>query len=119
MLSTEYSLAGRVGERLGGGASSRASSGADELDRRAGAVKVKVQLLVSKWCPTCPQAEKIWTEAAQRVPMEFEILDVAERKGREVASRLRIRTVPAVVIDDVLKMVGAQPLADVLKVLGV
>jgi predicted DsbA family dithiol-disulfide isomerase len=50
--------------------------------------------------------------------MEFEILDVADRKGREVVSRLRIRTVPAVVVDDVLKMVGAQPLPDVLKLLG-
>jgi thiol-disulfide isomerase/thioredoxin len=118
MLSMEYSLAGRVGERMGGGASARSGSGPDDLDRRAGAVNMKVQLLVSKWCPTCPQAEKIWTEAAHTVPMEFEILDVAERKGREVASRLRIRTVPAVVVDDVLKMVGAQPLADVLKLLG-
>lgn len=79
---------------------------------------MKVQLLVSKWCPTCPQAERIWTEAAHKVPMEFEILDVADRKGREVVSRLRIRTVPAVVVDDVLKMVGAQPLAEVLKLLG-
>ena len=43
---------------------------------------MKVQLLVSEWCPSCPQAEKIWTEAAQRVPVELEILDVADRKGR-------------------------------------
>ena len=79
---------------------------------------MKVQLLVSKWCPTCPQAEKILAEAARTLPMEFEVLDVADRKGREVASRLRIRTVPAVVVDDVLKMVGAHPLPDVLKMLG-
>ena len=51
--------------------------------------------------------------------MQFEVVDVADRKGREIVSRLRIRTVPAVVIDDVLRMIGAHPLADVLKVLGV
>ena len=80
---------------------------------------MKVQLLVSQWCPSCPQAERIWAEAAQQVPMQFEVVDVADRKGREIVSRLRIRTVPAVVIDDVLRMIGAHPLADVLKVLGV
>jgi len=79
---------------------------------------MKVQLLVSKWCPTCPQAEKIWAEAARKVPMDFEVLDVADRKGREVAAQLRIRTVPAVVVDDTLKTLGVQPLADVLKLLG-
>jgi len=78
---------------------------------------MKVQLLVSKWCPTCPQAEKIWTEAARKVPMDFEILDVADRKGREVVTQLRIKTVPAVVVDDTLKALGVQPLADVLKLL--
>lgn len=78
---------------------------------------MKVQLLVSKWCPTCPQAEKIWTEAARQVPMDFEILDVADRKGREVVTQLRIKSVPAVVVDDTLKTLGVQPLADVLKLL--
>ena len=79
---------------------------------------MKVQLLVSKWCPTCPQAERIWAEAAQKVPMDLEVLDVAERDGREVVSRLRIKTVPAVVVEGVLKTVGVQPLGEVLKLLG-
>ena len=79
---------------------------------------MKVQLLVSKWCPTCPQAERIWAEASQKLPMDLQILDVAERDGREVVSRLRIKTVPAVVVDGTLKAVGVQPLGDVLKLLG-
>ncbi|WP_308389840.1 thioredoxin family protein [Acidithiobacillus sp. AMEEHan] len=78
---------------------------------------MKVQLLVSKWCPTCPQAEKIWQEAAQKRPMDLEILDVADKAGREVVSRLRIKTVPAVVIDNQLKTVGTQPLTEVLRLL--
>jgi thiol-disulfide isomerase/thioredoxin len=79
---------------------------------------MKVQLLVSKWCPTCLQAERIWAEAAQKVPMDLEVLDVAERDGREVVSRLRIKTVPAVVVECALKAVGVQPLGEVLKLLG-
>ena len=81
-------------------------------------LEMKVQLLVSKWCPTCPQAERIWAEAAQKVPMDLEVLDVAERDGREVVSRLRIKTVPAVVVEGVLKTVGVQPLSEVLKLLA-
>ena len=50
--------------------------------------------------------------------MDLQILDVAERDGREVVSRLRIKTVPAVVVDGALKAVGVQPLGDVLKLLG-
>ena len=79
---------------------------------------MKVQILVSKWCPTCPQAEEIWKEASRRVTMDLRVLDVTEREGREVVSRLRIKTVPAVVIDDVLKTVGVQPLGEARKLLG-
>ncbi|MEY2340691.1 thioredoxin family protein [Acidithiobacillus sp. IBUN Pt1247-S3] len=78
---------------------------------------MKVQLLVSKWCPTCPQAETIWQEAVEKRSAELAILDVADKAGREIVSRLRIRTVPAIVIDGGLKTVGVQPLSDVLKLL--
>lgn len=67
---------------------------------------MKAQLLVSKWCPTCPQAEEIWKEVSRRVPMDLRILDVTEQESREVASRLRIKTV------------GVQPLGEARKLLG-
>ena len=78
---------------------------------------MKIQLLVSKWCPTCPQAETIWQKAVQKRPAELEILDVGDKAGREIVSRLRIRTVPAIVIDGALKTVGVQPLSNVLALL--
>ena len=71
---------------------------------------MKVQILVSKWCPVCPQAEKVWKAASQKVPMELEVLDVADREGREIVSNLRIKTFPAIVVDGALKAVGTQPL---------
>ncbi len=52
------------------------------------------------------------------MPMELEVLDVADREGREIVSNLRIKTVPAIVVDGALKTVGAQPLGEVLKMLG-
>ena len=79
---------------------------------------MKIQLLVSKWCPTCPQAEQVWSEVARSASVDYEVLDVSERTGRELISLLRIKTVPAVVIDGQLKAVGVQPLAEAQALLG-
>ena len=79
---------------------------------------MKIQLLVSKWCPTCPQAEQVWSEVARSASVDYEVLDVSERAGRELISQLRIKTVPAVVIDGQLKAVGVQPLAEAQALLG-
>jgi hypothetical protein len=46
---------------------------------------MKLQLLVSKWCPTCPAAERVWSEAAAREGLKLEVLDVADSLGRSVA----------------------------------
>jgi hypothetical protein len=67
---------------------------------------IKVKLLVSDWCPTCPEAERIWREVAERRDIRFEVLDVAQAEGRELVGELRIRTIPSVVIDGELKGVG-------------
>ena len=67
---------------------------------------MKLQLLVSQWCPTCPAAEKVWSEAAARQGLALEVLDVGKPEGRRVASDLGIRTVPAVVIDGKLRSLG-------------
>lgn len=66
----------------------------------------KVQLLVSEWCPTCPQAEQLWKQLAAETGAELEILDVAKRPGRDIVAKLMIRSVPATVIDDKLAFVG-------------
>ncbi len=67
---------------------------------------MKLQLLVSKWCPTCPTAEKVWSEAAARERQRLEVLDVGNPDGRQIAVDLGIRTVPATVIDGKLRALG-------------
>jgi glutaredoxin len=67
---------------------------------------MKLQLLVSKWCPTCPAAERVWSEAATREGLTLEVLDVGNPDGRRVAVDLGIRTVPATVIDGKLRALG-------------
>jgi glutaredoxin len=73
---------------------------------------MKVDLLVSDWCPTCPQAEQVWRAVAAERNFEFAVVDLAQPEGRELAQRLRIRTIPATVIDGELKAVGVPSLSE-------
>jgi glutaredoxin len=79
---------------------------------------MKLQLLVSQWCPTCPAAEKVWSEAAGRQGLTVEVLDVGKPEGRRVASDLGIRTVPAMVIDGKLRSLGVCTLGEALSKLS-
>lgn len=67
---------------------------------------MKVQLLVSEWCMPCRDAEEVWRRLAERKAIAFEVLDVGQPEGREVVSRLGVRTVPSTVIDGMLKHLG-------------
>ncbi|MEJ2376962.1 MAG: thioredoxin family protein [Pseudolabrys sp.] len=77
---------------------------------------MKLQLLVSQWCPTCPAAEKVWSDAAAREGLDLEVLDVGKPEGRRVVSDLGIRTVPAVVIDGRLRSLGTCTLKEALSI---
>ena len=67
---------------------------------------MKVQLLVSEWCVPCRDAEAVWQRIAERKDIAFEVLDVGQPEGREIVSRLGVRTVPSTVIDGTLKHLG-------------
>lgn len=79
---------------------------------------MKLQLLVSQWCPTCPAAEKVWSEAAARQGLTLEGLDVGKPECRRVTSGLGIRTVPAMVIDGKLRSLGTCTLAEAMSMLS-
>lgn len=74
---------------------------------------MKVQLLVSEWCANCHQAERVWREVAAQRAFDFEVLDMAQPEARTLVSRLRLKSVPAVVIDGALQAVGVQTLQQV------
>ena len=67
---------------------------------------MKVELLVSEWCPTCPQAERVWRQVAAERAIEFHVLDMAQPEGRALVAALRLKTVPSTIIDGELKAVG-------------
>ena len=72
---------------------------------------MKVELLVSEWCASCHQEEKIWQLVAKEKDINFSVVDMAQPEGRALVSRLRLKTIPAVVIDDELKGLGVHTLA--------
>lgn len=75
---------------------------------------MKVQLLVSEWCASCHQAEAVWRQVGERKAIDLAVLDLGQPEGRELAARLRIRSIPAVVVDGELRHVGVQPLPEAL-----
>lgn len=76
---------------------------------------MKVQLLVSEWCASCHQAEKVWREVATERAFEFSVLDMGQPEGKALVSRLRLKTIPALIIDDELKGIGVQSIAEARK----
>ena len=73
---------------------------------------MKIELVVSGACPYCSAAEKVWREAAAEGNLEFAILDVTVPEGAALAQRLNLQTVPALLIDGILRAVGVQSLEE-------
>jgi uncharacterized protein involved in response to NO len=71
---------------------------------------MRVELLVSHWCPTCPAAEAVWRQVAAERDFDFAVVDISKPEGREIVSKLNLRSVPATVVDGVLQGVGVIPL---------
>lgn len=76
------------------------------------ASSIRVELLVSDWCATCPAAEAVWRQVATEKAIDYAVLDLAQPEGKRLARDLRIRTIPALVIDGELKAVGVVPLGE-------
>ncbi|MHB1950708.1 MAG: thioredoxin family protein [Acidiferrobacteraceae bacterium] len=76
---------------------------------------MEIRLLVSKWCGVCPRADAIWQQVAQQYPLDYGTIDITDPAGRALVSNLRIKTVPALVIDGKLRAVGVQSFDEAVK----
>jgi glutaredoxin len=79
---------------------------------------MKVELVVSEWCQTCHQAEKVWRGIAEKKAIDFAVVDMGQPEGRELATRLRIRSIPAIVVDGELAQIGVHPESECLKLVA-
>jgi glutaredoxin len=75
---------------------------------------MKIELVVSGVCPFCLEAEKVWREVTANRGFEFAVVDIVQPEGAELAQRLKLQTVPALLIDGTLRAVGVQSLEEAL-----
>jgi len=75
---------------------------------------MQVRLLVSDWCASCHRAEAVWQEVAEHKAIDYAVVDMAQPEGRALANQLRIRSIPAVVIEGQLAHVGVQPVSEAM-----
>jgi glutaredoxin len=78
---------------------------------------MKIELIVSGVCPFCLEAEKVWREVTSNRGFEFSVVDITQPEGTALAQRLKLQTVPAIVIDGVLRAVGVQSPEEALTLL--
>jgi uncharacterized protein involved in response to NO len=52
----------------------------------------------------------VWRQVAAERDFDFAVVDISKPEGREIVSKLNLRTVPATVVDGVLQGVGVIPL---------
>ncbi len=79
---------------------------------------MKVQLLVSDWCASCHQAEKVWREVAEERDFDFAVVDIGQPEGRDLVSQLRLKTIPALVVDARLVALGVQSRQQALEIVA-
>ena len=78
---------------------------------------MKIELIVSGACPFCLEAEKVWRAAAADHGFEFAVLDIAQPEGAALVQRLKLQTVPALLIGGTLRAVGVQSPEEALTLL--
>lgn len=59
----------------------------------------KVSLIYANWCPGCPAAKSFWTRLRQEVPFTYEEIDIDSERGKELAERYNIRSVPTSLVN--------------------
>ena len=59
----------------------------------------KVSLLYASWCPSCPAAKTFWSRLKQEISFTYEEIDIESERGKDLAERLNIRSVPTSIIN--------------------
>lgn len=79
-----------------------------------------LQLLSAEWCVYCPVAKKIIDEVRKEYKntFEYEEVDIDTAKGRNLALKFGIMSVPAIIIDDEVAFIGAPNKNKLIEKLG-
>lgn len=69
---------------------------------------MKIELVISGDCDYCLEAQRVWREIAAEQSLEFALLDISLPHHAEMLQRFELQTVPALLINGVLRAVGVQ-----------
>lgn len=59
----------------------------------------KVSLIYASWCPSCPAAKSFWNRLRGEIPFSYEEIDIESVRGKEMAQRYNIRSVPTSLVN--------------------
>lgn len=60
---------------------------------------VRVSLIYASWCPSCPAAKSFWSRLRQEHPFTYEEIDIESDRGKELALRHNIQSVPTSLVN--------------------
>jgi glutaredoxin len=80
---------------------------------------MKIELIVSGTCPFCLEAEKVWRAATADHGCEFSVVDISQPEGAVLMQRIKLQTVPAILIDGILRAVGVQTSGEALTLIEI
>ena len=66
----------------------------------------RVTLIYAHWCPSCPAAKSFWQRLRQEVSFSYEEIDIDSPRGKELAERYNIRSVPTSLVNNRPYFVG-------------
>ena len=69
---------------------------------------MRIELLITGDCVPCRKAERLWREVCEEQGLTLSVVDAQHREGKKVFHRMRLNTLPALLIDGKLVAVGVQ-----------
>lgn len=80
--------------------------------------KPEVILLVSKYCPTCPAASRVWTTLQKKFDLDYKEIDIGAPEGRKLSVQYYLRSVPSTIINGQLAHVGVPSREEAMELLS-
>ena len=77
----------------------------------------KISVVYADWCPSCPGTKSFWKNLRNDIPFQYEEIDIDSEKGKEMAERLSIQSVPTTLVNGRVYFVGKPEKSRAIQVL--
>ncbi len=77
----------------------------------------KISVVYADWCPSCPGTKSFWKNLRNDIPFQYEEINIDSEKGKEIAERLSIQSVPTTLVNGRVYFVGKPEKSRAIQVL--